>query len=119
MDRNLSAATSAERPSAESTGELSRRAVDAIERVVGTVHDKAVRPLALASRAVVFGLIVAALGTVVMVLLSISILRILDVYAFENRIWLSYLTLGAVFSLAGLLLWSKRFQRDQGGAERI
>lgn len=101
------------------TADWPRKAVDAIDRVVGAVHDKAVRPVALVARAVVFGLLVAALGTVLLVLLSIALLRLLDSYAFEGRVWLSYLVLGAVFSAVGLLLWTKRMGRGDAEAERI
>ena len=102
-----------------STADWPRKAVAAIDRVVDAVHDKAVRPLALVARAVVFGLLVVALGTVVLVLLSVGFMRLLNVYAFEHRVWISYLVVGAVFSLGGIFAWTKRFSRDDSEAERI
>ena len=101
------------------TADWPRKAVNAIDRVVDTVHDKAVRPLALVARAVVFGLLVVAIGTVLLVLLSIGFMRVLNVYAFEHRNWISYLVVGAVFSVVGLFAWAKRFSREDGEAERI
>jgi len=84
------------------------KAVDAVDLVVDTIHDKAVRPILLAVRVMVFGLLVAALALVVLVLLSIGLLRLLDVYAFSGRVWISYAVLGGVFTLAGLFTWSRR-----------
>jgi len=41
-----------------------------------------------------------------------AVLRLLDVYAFPGRVWASYLLLGVVFSLAGLLVWTRRTGPD-------
>jgi len=87
------------------------KAADVVDLVVDTIHDKAVRPILLAARVMVFGLLVAALVLVVLVLLSIGLLRLLDVYAFSGRVWVSYAVLGGVFTLAGLFTWSRRTVR--------
>ncbi len=65
----------------------------------------------LAARIVVFGLLIAALSSVVLILLSIGLLRLLDVYAFPGRIWLSYFVIGGVFTVVGLFAWTKRTSR--------
>ena len=88
--------------------ELPGKAVDTVDLVVAFVHNKAVRPLVVATRAIVFGMLIAVLGTVVVLLVSIALLRVLDLYVFPGRIWASYAVLGAFFSLAGLLAWSRR-----------
>jgi len=88
--------------------ELPDKAVDTVDLVVAFVHNKAVRPLVVATRAIVFGILIAVLATVVLLLVSIAVLRLLDVYAFPGRIWASYAVLGAVFTLGGLLTWSRR-----------
>lgn len=90
------------------TAEWPRKAADAVDLVVDTIHDKAIRPALLAARAVVFGVLVAVLALVVLVLLSVGLVRLLDVYAFGGRVWISYAVLGGIFSLAGLLAWSRR-----------
>jgi len=87
------------------------KAADVVDLVVDTIHDKAVRPILLAARVMVFGLLVAALVLVVLVLLSIGLLRLLDVYAFSGRVWISYAVLGGVFTLAGIFAWSRRTVR--------
>ncbi len=96
---------------AEAAAELPRKAADAVQLLVDTIHDKAVRPAVLATRAIVFGLLVAALGMLLAVVGSIALLRILDVYAFGHRVWLSYIVLGGVLTLAGLGAWTRRTAR--------
>jgi hypothetical protein len=87
---------------------LSARALDAIDTVVATVNDKAVRPAIVAARAVVFGVIISVVGLAVLALLCIGVLRLLTDYAFDHRVWISYLVLGAIFCLGGAIAYSRR-----------
>lgn len=87
------------------------RAADGVDVVVTTVRDRVVRPILLVARALVFGAIILVAGAVMLILLSVGLLRLLDVYAFPGRVWASYLLLGVVFSLAGLLVWTRRTDR--------
>ena len=96
---------------AEAAADLPRRATDAVQLVVDTIHDKAVRPAILATRAVVFGLVVAALAAVLVTVGSIAVLRLFDVYVFGHRVWLSYIVLGGALTLAGLAAWTRRTTR--------
>lgn len=93
---------------AGAAAELPRRAADVVQLVVDTIHDKAVRPAVLATRAIVFGLLIAALATVLLVFGAIAVLRLFDVYVFGHQVWLSYIVLGGALTLAGLALWSRR-----------
>jgi hypothetical protein len=93
---------------ADAAAELPRRAADLVQLVVDTIHDKAVRPALLATRVLVFGLIVAAVGTVLVVVGSIALLRIFDVYVFGRQVWLSYIVLGGALTLVGLGAWTRR-----------
>jgi hypothetical protein len=103
---------------AEAAAELPRKAADAVQLLVDTIHDKAVRPAILATRAVVFGLVVAALATVLVVVASIAVLRIFDVYVFGHRVWLSYVVLGGALTVAGLALWTLRRTRPSTARSR-
>jgi uncharacterized membrane protein YdjX (TVP38/TMEM64 family) len=95
-------------PEQNFTDQLSTKALDTIDTVVATVNDKAIRPVVVAARAVVFGVIVAVIALTVLVLLSIGLLRLTTVYLFDHKVWISYLALGGLFSAAGLFAYSKR-----------
>jgi hypothetical protein len=90
------------------TDDLSYRALDTIDSLVAVVNDKAIRPVIVAARAVVFGVIIGVIALTVVVLVSIGVIRLTTVYLFHYRVWISYLALGAVFCLAGLFAYSKR-----------
>ena len=89
-------------------GDLPARGADWVDTLVELLRDKAVRPLTLATRAVVFGIIIFAAAVVTVVLLSITLIRLLTVYAFDGRVWLSDLVVGAVFVTLGIVAWSQR-----------
>ena len=84
------------------------KAADAVQLLVDTLHDKAVRPAHLAARAVVFGLIVAAMTAVFLVVGAVAAVRLLDDYAFGHQVWASYLLIGGLLALAGLGAWTRR-----------
>jgi hypothetical protein len=95
--------------------DLPVRATDLVDTLVTLLRDKTVRPLTLATRAIVFGIIVFAASVVTVVLVSISLIRILTVYAFDGRVWLSDLVVGLLFVAAGIVSWIMR--RDPNAAE--
>jgi hypothetical protein len=79
-----------------------------VEDVVAAVHDRVIRPLLLAARAIVFGLVAATMVVVLIVLFSIAAIRLLDVYAFNHRVWPAYAVIGGVLVLGGAAAWSRR-----------
>ena len=95
--------------------ELSAKAVDTIDLAVSTVNDKAIRPLVIAARAVVFGILIAVLGVVVVTMTSVALVRLLTVYVFGGRVWAADALLGVVFLAGGLLIWSYRSAPAPGG----
>lgn len=86
---------------------------DTLERVVGGVRDKTTKPVLLAYRALVFG-VIAIFGGLTTVVLSIILLTrglqaILDwQLAHRTSVWVSYLAVGVPLCLLGLLLMVKR-----------
>jgi len=87
---------------------------DTIERVVGGIRDKTTKKVLVVSRAVIFGVIIAFGSAVALVLLIIAMFRgaqaILDSFLdHHNSVWVSYLALGALFTVAGLVAMKKRF----------
>lgn len=89
-------------------GDFASRAADTVESVVDVVHDRVIRPLLLVARAIVYGIVVLAMVTVVGVVLAIALVRLLDVYAFGGRVWASDALIGLVLCAAGALAWRKR-----------
>jgi hypothetical protein len=84
------------------------KAVDLIDLVVDTIRDRVIRPIILVGRAIVFGLLIATLVTVLAVVVGVAILRLLDVYVFPGEVWASYTVLGALTCAVGLVAWSRR-----------
>jgi hypothetical protein len=78
------------------------RTADSIERVVTTVRDRTTKPVLIAGRAVVFGLLAAIVGVAAVVLLSIAIVRVLVILT--DRAWVAELILGALFVIVGFVL---------------
>lgn len=86
---------------------------DTVVRLVGTVREKATKPLVFAARGLVFGLIAIFLGLFALVLVLIGLTRglqaLLDIGLPHDRsVYVSYLAVGGIFSLVGLLLFRKR-----------
>jgi hypothetical protein len=90
------------------------KAADMVEMAVDGVFDRVVRPILVAVRAVVFGLLIATMGLVLLVAVSIAFVRLLDVYVFDGRVWASDALVGALLTAAGLFAWSQRATRRTG-----
>ena len=88
---------------------------DLVDRLLGildhgldVVHDKVLRPILLAGRALAFGLIIFFAAIFLIGALLIGLIRFIDVYCFAGREYLSYVSVGAISLLAGLIIWRKR-----------
>jgi hypothetical protein len=91
-------------------------AADSIERFVGTVRDKTTGPALTAARAVVYGTFAVLVGIAVLILAIVGAVRLIDNYlpdawVGEDHMWVSYLILGVVFFVAGIVLWMQRLPR--------
>lgn len=93
------------------TSDWTAQAADTIERVVGAVRDKTTVPLTTVARALVYGLLAAVVGTTALVLVVVALVRMLDV-VLPRGVWLPDLILGTLFTLVGLVLWSKRTRKE-------
>jgi hypothetical protein len=99
-------------PGLSALDDLPTRGADAVDAVVDFIQVKAVRPLTLATRGIVFGIIVFTACVVTLTLLAITLVRVLTVYIPGNRVWVSDLIVGAVFVVAGVVAWSQRIDRS-------
>jgi len=79
-----------------------------VEDVVSLVRDRTLTPVATAVRFILLGLLAVAVGTVVFVLFSVGVIRLLDTELFHQRVWASYLVVGGIFFVGGLLLTRMR-----------
>jgi hypothetical protein len=92
---------------------------DTVERIVGQVRDKATSKVVVVVRAVVFGVIIActAVATLVLaIILGTKLLqRIVNIGGWidaDSSVWVSYLVLGGILTLGGLLCMYKRESRE-------
>lgn len=97
------------------TDERSEQEPDLVDRLLSildhgldVVHDKVLRPIILAGRAIAFGLIIVLAAIVLVVVIVIGFIRLLDVYAFSGREWLSYVLVGVLSILGGMFVWRLR-----------
>jgi hypothetical protein len=90
---------------------------DNVERVVGQVRDRATKPAVHITRGVVFGLLAGILGLVAFTMLLIGTTRVLQVLLglflpHDRAVYLSYLIVGGILCLGGLLCLRKRHPTD-------
>jgi hypothetical protein len=87
-----------------------------IDSAVGRVRDKTTVPALTAARVVVYGVLAAALGATLLVLLVIGVIRLADVYIplhpIGRRVWIIDAGASAIFLALGMLLWRKRRPRQ-------
>lgn len=88
--------------------DLVDRALHSFDHVLDLVHDRVLRPILLAGRFVAFGFILLLASLALLVSLVVGVVRLLNVYLFAGHEWLSYLAVGVIFLVAGLLIWRRR-----------
>ncbi len=86
---------------------------ETVVRLVGTVRDKATTPVVYAARGLVFGIVAVFLGLFALILMLIGLTRGIQsglgqAVEHERAVYISYLAVGGIFSLVGLLLFKKR-----------
>jgi hypothetical protein len=85
-------------------------ATDRIEAVVETVREKTTVPAQKVARAVVYGLVAAIMALLALVLIVIGLLRLHVYLPFQpegRKVWVTYVSLGAIFVFVGALLWRR------------
>lgn len=84
------------------------QAADTIVGAVDTVREKTTGPIQTAARGLVYGIVVAVFGTMVVVLLIIGAIRLLDAVQPWGNVWLPYLELGLILLVVGSLVFRRR-----------
>ena len=98
-------------PARSSEPDWAAQTADTIDRVVTGIRSKTADPLDRVVRVVVYGILAAVLGIAALVLITVALVRAVDV-AIPGDVWSAHLAVGGTFTLAGLFLWSKRRATD-------
>lgn len=96
-----------EQPASES--DWASQIVNGLEGFVGTVKSKTTEPVQKAAKILVFGFMAVGVLIMAFFLFTIMALRLLD---WVLPMWGAYAILGGMFSIAGLLVWSRRQPRS-------
>ncbi len=88
--------------------DLVDKALQSFDHALDLVHDKVVRPLLIAGRAIAFGFIIAVTALVLVIVLAVGVVRLLNVYLFAGHEWITYLIVGAISLVGGLTIWRRR-----------
>jgi len=83
------------------------QAVNTLEKVIDAIRSKTSEPLLKVVQAIVFGLLAIGLAFTMLLLLTVGGVRLIDSYL-PQGVWLAHLLVGSVFTLVGLIAWSKR-----------
>lgn len=94
--------------SEEHEPDLVDRLLGVLDHGLDVVHDKVLRPIIMAARAVAFGLIIVLAALVFVVVVIIAFVRLLNVYAFPGHEWITYAAVGGLSLIAGMVLWRRR-----------
>lgn len=88
--------------------DLVDRLLTQLDHVLDLVHDRVLRPILLAGRFLAYGFILLLVSLVLVSLVIIGLVRVLNVYLFAGHEWLSYLVIGALSLVTGLVIWRRR-----------
>jgi hypothetical protein len=91
-----------------SDGDFVDKALFQFDHVLDVVHDRVLRPILLAGRALAYGLIILFAALFLIGALLIGLIRFIDIYCFAGREYLSYVSVGAISLVAGLIICRKR-----------
>ena len=74
---------------------------------IESVRNKTTGPILGLARACVYGVILAVSAIITLIFLVIGLIRLVNI-ALPGSVWSTYLALGLLFHIAGILLWSRR-----------
>ena len=88
--------------------DLVDRLLAQLDHALDLVHDRVLRPILLAGRFLAYGFILILVSLVLISVVIIGLVRVLNVYVFAGHEWLSYLVIGALSLVTGLIIWRRR-----------
>lgn len=84
------------------------RALHSFDHVLDLVHDRVIRPILVAGRVIAYAFIIFMASVVLIGALVIGFVRLMNVYFFAGHEWLSYLVIGTILLVLGLVIWRRR-----------
>lgn len=91
----------------DDTPDWPAQATSTIVGFVDNVKYKTTRPATMATRGLVYGIVIVALGVPALIMFLVGLVHFLD-QLIPNDVWIVYAILGSIFTLAGMVLWRKR-----------
>ena len=88
--------------------DLVDKALHYLDDALDTVHDKVLRPILLAGRFIAYGFILLLVSILVISAIVIGTIRFCNIYFFAGHDWISYLVVGSISLVGGLLIWRRR-----------
>ena len=95
-------------PNPNRDSDLVDKALHKFDHVLDLVHDKVIRPILLMGRFVAYGFIVFFASVVLFGALVIGLVRLCNIYLFTGHEWLSYLIIGVLSLVTGMIIWRRR-----------
>ncbi len=95
-------------PTSENRPDLIDRLFALLDHVLDVVHDRVLRPILLLGRTIAYLFVLVLVAVFLVVALLIGGVRLLDVYAFSGRVWITDAVIGVLSLVGGLLLWRRR-----------
>ncbi len=89
------------------TSDWTSDAADMIERSVAMVRDRTVVPAQALAKGIVYGLLTVLIVIPTFILATVGAFRGL-VLIYQGYVWAAYVTLGGIFTIAGVFCWTKR-----------
>lgn len=95
----------------DSTPDWPQQATETIVNLVDNVKHKTTEPATKVVRGIVYGIVIVLLGVPAVIMLLVGLVHLLNQISTDVLglgVWLVYLVLGVIFTLAGFVLWRKR-----------
>ncbi len=92
---------------AQDDADWTKDLLDRLDHYIDVVRSNTTDRLVKVARVLVYGLVIAIMGTMVAIIALITMIRVLDI-VLPREVWLPYVLLGAIFLAGGLFAWSKK-----------
>lgn len=94
------------------TPDWPQQATETIVGLVDNVKHKTTEPATKAVRGIVYGIVILILGVPAVIMLLVGIVHLFSQVANSAGlgVWIVYLILGLIFTIAGWLAWRKRVE---------